>query len=144
MDSAHIDLRSELLPPENVLHVETSIFVEGKLWTLNAERSDHYHVHRRRTREWREVAGFTALAAKVPRLSWATFHCVPFQARGVLADPGAHIGPAKATIDGLVDAGLLPDDTGQHVGGITMVAPRRPDPKSDPEGLLVLILGIKL
>ena len=54
MDTFHADYRSELLPPDNEYRVETSVFVEGKLWTLNAERSDHYAVHRRRTKEWRE------------------------------------------------------------------------------------------
>jgi hypothetical protein len=140
MDTHHADYRAELLPPENEYRVEMSLFVEGKLWTLNAERSDHYAIHRKRTREWREIAAYSALHVRVPRLAWATFHCVPFQERGVLADPGAHIGPAKATIDGLVDAGLLPDDNAEYVGGITLAAPRRPQAEMR-EGLLVLIVG---
>jgi len=131
----------DLDPPDNALRVQASMFVEGKLWTLNAERSDHYAVHRKRTRGWREVAAFTALAAKLPRLEWCTVHAIPYQPRGVLADVGSHFPALKATIDGIVDAGLLENDTPEFVRAITMMAPRRD--KLEPEGLLVVINGMR-
>jgi hypothetical protein len=135
---------SELIdvePPENIYRVSTTLFVEGKLWTVNSERSEHYTVHRKRTREWRQFAGFAALHAKLPRMEWCIVHAVPFQPKGVLADCGSHFPPLKATIDGIVDAGLLPDDGPEYVRAITMAAPRRD--KTEPEGLLLVINGHK-
>jgi len=132
----------DLDPPDNAYRVQATMFVEGKLWTLNSERSEHHMVHRRRTKAWREVAGFTALAAKIPRLDWCTVHAVPYQPRGVLADAGSHFPTLKATIDGMVDAGLLEDDSPEFVRAVTMMAPRRD--KEEPEGLLVVINGMRL
>jgi hypothetical protein len=43
--------------------------------------------------------------------------------RKPLPDTGANYTAVKAAIDGLVDAGLLPDDTPEHVRSITMLAP---------------------
>lgn len=127
--------------PENAYDVTVTLFVEGKLWTVNSERSEHYTAHRKKTRDWRETAGFTALSARIPRLQQMRVTAIPYQRNGVLADVGSHFPPVKATIDGLVDAGILEDDTPDYVTSITMHAPRRD--KTEPEGLLLVIHGRK-
>ena len=132
----------EVDPPVNEYAVLATLFVEGKLWTVNAERSGHWTSHRRKTAEWREAAAWEGLAAQLPRLSSASFRFIPFQRAGVLADSGAHLPPAKAVIDGLVDAGLLTDDSPEFVPSITLDAPRRD--KNEPEGLLVVIAGSRV
>ena len=45
--------------------------------------------------------------------------------RHPVADTGACFPAVKAAIDGLVDAGVLPGDTGQFVPSITFLAPVR-------------------
>ena len=40
-------------------------------------------------------------------------------------DPGAPMPEIKAWIDGVVDAGLIPDDTGEHVIKIEFLAPSK-------------------
>jgi hypothetical protein len=50
---------------------------------------------------------------------------VPFQAKGRLADAGAHFPSAKAVLDGIVDAGILEDDDGRYVLELRMIAPIR-------------------
>ena len=49
----------------------------------------------------------------------------PVQSRGPLADPGAHYPVVKAVVDGLRDAGILPDDTGAEIVRLTQLAPRK-------------------
>ena len=55
--------------------------------------------------------------------------------RGVLADTANHLPPCKAVLDGLVDAGLICDDTPQYVGAQTFVPPV----KSKTTGIWVYI-----
>lgn len=45
--------------------------------------------------------------------------------RAPIADTGACFPAVKAAIDGLVDAGVLPGDTGLHLSSITFLAPVR-------------------
>ena len=46
-------------------------------------------------------------------------------ARGGKPDPGAAMPEVKAWIDGVVDAGLIPDDTGNEIAKIQFLAPAK-------------------
>lgn len=101
-----------------------SITVEGKLLTVNRERTLHYHVRSDEVAAWRDdfrdqAKGFIKPMKKVRITSF------PKQKRGPLADPGAHYPVVKAAIDGLVDAGVLPGDTGEFVTAIVSMPPAK-------------------
>lgn len=93
-----------------------------KLWTVNTEVSGRMH--------WRErgelvtaarwAAKLAAMEAKVPRLDdRVAIRVQPMQSRrGPAADPGAYASPAKASVDGLRDAGVLVEDTSVYVSSI--------------------------
>lgn len=101
------------------------ITVPGRLWTANALRRSHWTTRRRIVEQWRHDTAATARAQRVRTYARAVIEVRPQQARGRLADPGAHEPAAKAAIDGLVDAGVLPDDTGEHVVEVRYHAPVR-------------------
>lgn len=116
-----------------------TISVAGKPWTTNEERKSRHWANRaRRTRAWRESFAWRAKPHRAAHgtLSTATITVQPHQSRGRLADTAAHNPAAKAAIDGIVDAGLLPDDGPTHLTAITFLAPRR-----GPDGLTLTIEG---
>jgi hypothetical protein len=99
--------------------------VPGRASTLNAERSGNLFAHRAETKAWRASAAWCARAEgfhpiTVPVVIEAITYTVP-----PLADPGNHYPAVKATIDGLVDAGLLAQDRGAQIRAIIMLAPRK-------------------
>ena len=62
-----------------------------------------------------------AMRAKIPRLGRVSIKAQPMQARGTLADPGAHLPAVKAIVDGLRDAKVIDDDTDEFVTNIDML-----------------------
>lgn len=105
-------------------------------WTLNAERRDHWSQARALTREWREA--FSWLAMRDRRRFFACSITVVVQMRPPLQDTGNAYGSAKAAIDGLVDAGVLPNDGPEVVRRLTFRAPIRAG-KTDPEFLALVV-----
>ena len=95
------------------------------MMTVNRERSRSVWEHRAATREKREQAGWLAKAAGLPRFDRVMVEARPQQARGRLADAGAHLPTVKACVDGLVDVGVLEDDSPMFVTGLLLVAPCR-------------------
>ena len=85
---------------------------------------------------WRFCAKVRARTLAVPAYGHLRVRVTPYQAKGRLADAGAHLPCAKAAIDGLIDAGVLPDDDPRYVGAITLVAPQR-----GPDGLRIELRG---
>jgi Holliday junction resolvase RusA-like endonuclease len=85
-------------------------------WSLNAERSMHWATRARHIKAWRTVARHAAsLAPELRELGpcQVTVHLsFPRRAR---RDPSNYLPPCKAAIDGLVDAGLWPDDNADWV-----------------------------
>ena len=94
-------------------------------WTMNAERkgTNHWSQTRLRTAEWRKA--FWALGIQQRRRYRRAKITVEVMMRHPVADTGACFPAVKAAIDGLVDAGVLPGDTGQFVPSITFLAPVR-------------------
>jgi hypothetical protein len=93
--------------------------------------------HRRQTEAIRQAA---CLAAKIethpPFTAPVTISAWPrtFTGKG---DAGAHYPVVKAAVDGLVDAGVLPDDSPQWVRCVIQYLPRKV-PMRDQGVLLVL------
>lgn len=91
--------------------------------TLNAERAAHWRQHRATTAEWREAFAWLARAKHVPRLDRIQVTVTPVLADRRSQDVGACFPSVKAAIDGLVDAGVIPDDTPAHMARLTFEAP---------------------
>lgn len=101
-----------------------TLVIEGKLFTLNGERSMHYHKRAKLVKTWREAAYLAALEAKVPKMESMEVVFIPCRKdRRHMADTGGHFPVAKACIDGLVDAGVIPDDGPQFVTSLTFRSP---------------------
>jgi hypothetical protein len=77
----------------------------------------HWAERARRTRLWRNGANIRAQAARIPWLDRAhvVVEWLPPDKRR--RDPGNLAPAAKAICDGLVDAGVLPDDDAAHLTG---------------------------
>lgn len=105
------------------------VTVRGKLLNLNSR--DHHMPRAAAIKAWRQDAYWEAKAARLPHLERCSIVVTPFQARSVLADCGNHILSAKSVIDGLVDAGVLDSDDGEHVTSLTMLAPKRAESAVD-------------
>lgn len=106
-----------------------SVTVMGAPRSLNAERRGHWRTHRQATAADREMWGWSWREV-LPRglhLEAVRVEARPYQA-GVLPDAGNAYPSVKAALDGLVDAGFLPDDGPAHVHAVTLHAPQRVKP----------------
>jgi len=83
----------------------------------------HWRTSRKWTRDTREQAGW--LGKRLPRFAWVGVEVWPVQARGRLADVGAHMPTVKAAIDGLCDCDCLPGDSPEFVRSLMFRAPAR-------------------
>lgn len=93
--------------------------------TVNQERAGHWRAHRAATREWRQTFHLLAIAEKVPHLEACTIDVVVIRKdRRAAPDPGGVLPAAKAAIDGLVDAGVLDDDSDRYVRALTFLPHR--------------------
>lgn len=109
-----------------------------KPWTHNAERRMNMHSRGKITKQWRTDFALLAKYEKIPRLVWAKIIVTPYQSRGKLQDVAACSPAAKAAIDGLVDAGVLPDDSSRYVTSIEFKVPQRGADK-----LVLEIIGVR-
>lgn len=99
--------------------------------TLNAERKANRYVRAKATALWRHLAELEVRGRPGPVPKHGRVH-IRFEAvypsnAGVLPDTGALYPTEKAIVDGLVDAGVIEDDSGEFVAGLTSVAPRKGD-----------------
>jgi hypothetical protein len=96
----------------------------AQLLTMNAAKSTHYRQWAALTATWREAMATRATELELPAVTYRVgVEFLPVQFKYTLADPGAHMPCAKACIDGLRDAGVLADDTGEQVAWVMMHAP---------------------
>ncbi len=93
-------------------------------WTSNTERRWHHYQRADAVRRWRAAFALLAREAHMPPLETVEVTATPYLAnrRGLQDVAGCHPS-AKAAIDGLVDAGVLVNDTPEHLRSITFVAP---------------------
>jgi NAD(P)-dependent dehydrogenase (short-subunit alcohol dehydrogenase family) len=114
---------------------------ECRPWTLNAERRDHWTQTRAQTAEWRETFGWLAIKG---RHRFTSCHVVVVtRMRAPVQDTGNAYGAAKAAIDGLVDAKVLPDDGPSVIRSLTFLAPTRAA-THEPEFLAIVVFPIRV
>jgi len=104
--------------------------------TTNAERKGNRWGRAEHVKEWRAAFAWLARKHEVPRMAWISVVAQPAQKRGRLQDTAACNPSVKAAIDGLVDAGIVPDDTGHYVREITFLPCVRGD-----DALTLIIKG---
>lgn len=121
--------------------VTYTLDVPGRLSTVNATRRRHWSTEAAITQLWRQDAYFVAKADKIPRLTRVRITCTPQQARGRLADAGAHAIVVKAVVDGICDSGVISDDSPDVVLSLTMAAPERADARN--EGMRIVIEEVR-
>jgi len=111
--------------------VTYTLRVNGQLLTHNRERRLHHFERARRVKEWRSDSFWSARAARIPKLPCASITITPYQVRGRLADAGGHAPVGKAIVDGLVDAGVLTDDSPDYLDAVIYAAAKRSTTKCD-------------
>lgn len=93
-------------------------------WTANSARSArHWSVNAQRTETWRREWMLTALEANVGPMGPCRVVVTPYLARGPRQDVAACAPAAKAAVDGLVDAGVWPNDNADWVTRIEFRPP---------------------
>lgn len=91
---------------------------------INSNQRSHFYQTAQRTRQWRNAA---CTAAELVA-GWRTFEgpvrivCTFHKTRAGRWDAGNLYPTAKAIVDGLVDAGVIPDDNNDWVTGPDMRA----------------------
>ncbi len=81
--------------------------------TTNAERAGNRFGRAEATKDWR-MMGFLS-ARQMPKADWIQVVAQPHQQRGRLQDVAACNPSVKALIDGIVDAGVIPDDSSEYL-----------------------------
>jgi crossover junction endodeoxyribonuclease RusA len=87
---------------------------------LNSNQRLHWAQRARLTAHWRELAAALARQAKVPALARAHVLAAYLPPDRRRRDPANLYPTVKALVDGLVDAGVLPDDDATHLDGPDM------------------------
>lgn len=118
--------------------VSIQFVVYMRPWTTNSERSGNRWVRASNTAEWRQLYGWLAKTQRFPRLTKSVV-TVGLSMKGRLQDCAACNPAVKAAIDGMVDGGLLSDDTPEHLLGIMFLAPVR----AKTDRIIITITGSK-
>jgi len=79
-------------------------------------------------KSWRESFAWLAKKAHIPSMDKCIITCMPHLNDRRAQDTGACFPAAKAAIDGLVDAGVLPDDGPEHVVELRFFRPELKSP----------------
>lgn len=98
--------------------------VPGRVHSLNAERSAHWSKRHAMTKVYREAIAWQATRHR--GISTPVRITAEVVMKPPLMDAANYYPCVKAAIDGLIDAGVIPDDSPKYVGSVTMVAPRKP------------------
>ena len=85
----------------------------------NAVHNMHFRKASAERKKWRGMGLALAEQAKVPACGAIEVTCWGVYPGGRLPDPDAVAPSLKGVLDGLVDAGVVPDDTGEWVKAIT-------------------------
>lgn len=103
---------------------------------LNANHRPHWSTRARITKELRWAAYVLAKQTRIPRIGRAHIHCIYEPPRVRAVRDVANLAPsAKACVDGLIDVGVLEDDSDRFLVGPDM---RRGEVY--PQGRLVLLI----
>jgi len=92
--------------------------------TTNKERAGNRWVRAENTKKWRSMAK-ESVTGVIPPLKSMNVTVQPYQQRGKLQDTAACNPSVKAAIDGIVDAGVIPDDSGDYLPKIIFLPCKR-------------------
>lgn len=107
-------------------------------WTTNGERAGNRWQRAELVKTWRSAFHVLAKSEQMPEMEWISVTVEPHQKGGRLQDVGACNPAVKAAIDGIVDAGVLPDDSPQYMKSLIFLAPQ-----NDRNSLVLYIRGAK-
>jgi crossover junction endodeoxyribonuclease RusA len=93
----------------------------AKPWSVNEQVKWSWPQRRRAVAEWRDTFHVLALQARIPRLGGAWVVARTSVAGHRRYDVGNEFYAVKAAVDGIVSAGVLPDDTPRWVHGLTFL-----------------------
>lgn len=99
------------------------LVIPGRPLTKNKLRQMNHYEQAAAIKVWRLGAWAAAKQAKIPplgRISISAFSCLKGQRKRDLA---AELPTLHACVDGLVDAKVIPDDSGEHWVGLSMYCP---------------------
>ncbi|MGW3308184.1 hypothetical protein ACWDG9_16540 [Streptomyces sp. NPDC001073] len=134
-------------PPPDLTAEINALAGAGRSWTLlmpagellNSNQRRHWTAVARLRKRMREEAALTARIIRVPPLQRAAvfyvLHPLPVERD---RDPGNWADSAKPYVDGLVDAGVLPDDNERYLSG-PYPAIGEPVPGGDARISLVIV-----
>jgi hypothetical protein len=92
---------------------------------------------------WRTAGKLYAHKARLPHILLpVTITAHVHRTDNRRADAANRYPTAKAVIDGIVDAGVLDDDSDRYVTGVMMKAGARVLPREHPRGLLTVVIAI--
>jgi crossover junction endodeoxyribonuclease RusA len=108
---------------DNPVLVEFRLEFEQRPWTTNTERTWNRYKRAEIVKVWRGAFFWLAKQQKIPPMKWITVSAEPHQKMGVLQDVASCNPAVKSAIDGLVDAGVLPDDSSEYMRSLTFLPP---------------------
>lgn len=124
-------------PRESEGHVITLHIPAPGRW-LNSNDRCHWAQRSQLTRTWREATCWRARAARLPRMAGRVeIVGVVHRPRRGRSDAANRYPTVKAAVDGLVDAGVLEDDSDRYVKRLSIEGGA---PTTTPGGLLVLTI----
>lgn len=101
---------------------EFTVVYERRPWSVNEQVRWHWSRRASTVNEWRMAFGLLARQSRIPRLQGITV-AARTQTSGRLYDAGNDYYAVKAAVDGLVDAGVIPNDTPRYLHSLTLHAP---------------------
>ena len=104
--------------------VSWSVEYRERAWTTNAERAGNKWERAKLTKKWRTDFATLGKFHKAPKYQWVEIY-VDLTLKGPLQDTGSCFPSVKAAVDGLVDIGVIPDDSPQFVHRLSFSAPTR-------------------
>lgn len=105
--------------------IQVELVHNARPWTINEERAGHRFKRATQTKEWRQVFYWLAKSQHIPTLTDCVITATPYQQRGRMQDVAACVPAVKAAIDGLVDAGVMLDDSPKHLRAIVFAQPQK-------------------
>lgn len=100
------------------------IEVPGKPVLVNAISKNSYYAIARELRAWKEDVGWEVKLKRLPPAKTPVVVHIHHKSKAKrLGDAGSCFYAAKAAVDSLVQAGVLPDDSPKYVAGVFFHAP---------------------
>nr|DAX45680.1 MAG TPA: Endodeoxyribonuclease RusA [Caudoviricetes sp.] len=96
--------------------IELPILPEHPLLSINKLMSEHWRTRQKSSKYWRRV-GRNASENLPEMRPPVECHVYIYRARSGRYDPGNYYPTAKAILDGIVDTGILPDDSHEYLDG---------------------------